>query len=60
MMRQLSSLFAMMGNFVGGADVAQGPLRLMTMTITMRRRRRRRRTVVRSWEDKEDEGECKN
>ncbi len=61
MMRQLTALFAKMGNFGGGTDVVRRPLRPVTTTIMMmRRRRRRRRTAVRLWEEKEEEGECKN
>ncbi len=60
MMRQLTALFAKMGDLGGVADVARQPLRPVMTTITMRRRRRRRRMAVRLLEEKEEEGECKN
>ena len=60
MMRQLTALFAKMGDLGGSADVAWGPLQLVTTTIMRRRRRRRRRMAVRLWEEKEEDGKCKN
>ncbi len=59
MMRQQTKLFAKMGNLGGGTDVARQLLRLVMMTITMRGRRMRMTNAVRSWEEKEGEGECK-
>ncbi len=60
MMRQLTAMFAKMGDLRGGVDVVRQPLQPVTTTITMRRRRRRMTMAVRSWEEKEGEGECKN
>jgi hypothetical protein len=60
MMRQQTTLFAKMGNLGGGPDVARQLLRLLTTTITMKRRRTRMTKAVRSWEEKEGEGESKN
>jgi hypothetical protein len=59
MMRQLTALFAKMGNLEEGADVARQPLRMVMTKITMRRRRRRMTMVVRLWEEKEEVRECK-
>ncbi len=48
MMRQLTTLFAKMGNLEGGTDVARQPLQPVTTMIMMMMRRRRRRMAVRS------------
>ncbi len=60
MMRQLTTLFAKMGNLGGGGGCCPATATTGATTIKMKRRRRRMTTVVRSWEEKEEEGECKN
>ncbi len=60
MMRQQTTLFAKMGDLGGGADAARQLLSLVMTAIMMRRRRKRMTTVVRLWEEKEGEWECKN